>query len=163
MSDIIKDIVDNVEIKPNKTKTIIKWIISISLTLISAAFIFGQFKSSFFNRLDRIEKSVDNSTKATTDLKQQMLYEFSSVNARIDKVYTDGYKAFNDFQQYNNKQLGIIIDYGKSDKDLLKRMLDLNTMEKTKSVENELEQDKRTKPDSISIRINQIPPIKKEE
>jgi hypothetical protein len=161
MSDIIKDIVDNVEIKPSKTKVVIKWIVSVSLALITAAFVFGQFKSSFFNRLDGIESSVKEQTKATDELKTEMNYGFTLLHERIDKVYTDGSKAFDDFQQYNNKQLGIIIDYGSSSKDLLKRMLEINTIEKTKSVENQLEQAKRMNPkDSFNIMVR---PVKKDE
>jgi len=157
MSELAKDIVEIIDVKPNKTKVIIKWIITISLSLITLAFIFGQFKSSFFNRLDRIEKSVDGSAKATIDLKNEMLINFKLVNDRIDKVYTDGSKAFDDFQQYNNKQLGVIIDYGSSNKDLLKRMLEINTIEKTKNVQNELEQAKRTNPkDSFNIKVRAI-------
>jgi hypothetical protein len=162
MSELAKDIVEVIDIKPNKTKVIIKWIITISLSLITMAFVFGQFKSSFFNRLDRIEKSMNDGTKATTELKDEMKYSFTQVNARIDKVYTDGSKVFDDFQQYNNKQLGIIIDYGSSNKDLLKRMLEVNTIEKTQNVQNELEQAKKTNPTYDSARII-IRPIKKNE
>ena len=112
--------------------------------------------------MDRIEKSIGDGAKATTELKDQMLINFKLVNDRIDKVYTDGSKAFDDFQQYNNKQLGIIIDYGSSNKDLLKRMLEINTIEKTKSVENQLEQAKRTNPTHDSVNII-VRPVKKDE
>jgi hypothetical protein len=160
MSELAKDIVEVIDVKPNKTKIILKWIITGAIALITLAFVFGQFKSSFFNRLDRIEKSVGDNAKATTELNKNVEIGFDLLNARIDKVYTDGSKAFDDFQQYNNKQLGIIIDYGSSNKDLLKRMLEINTIEKTKNVQNELEQAKRTNPkDSFNIVVR---PIKNE-
>jgi len=172
MSELVKDIVENVDIKPNKTKLIFKWIISGSLTLATVAYGIGQFKASFFNRLDKIEKSVDDNTKATNELNKNTAVWFDLLDTRIDKVYSDGYKAFDDFQQYNNKQLGIIIDYGKSDKDLLKRMLELNTVEKSKSVENELEQakiDSKIKVEKINpadtiqpnIIVRSVPPYTK--
>lgn len=143
MSNILTDIVEDVQIKPNKLKILIKWIISISITLISLAFVLGQVKSSYVNRLNRFDTALNNSTMATNELKEEMTNNFNAVNARIDKIYDDGYQAFNDFQVYNRKQLGLIIDYGNSNKDLLKRMLELNEIETTKNVENNLEQAKR--------------------
>jgi len=143
MSNILTDIVEDIQIKPNKLKILIKWIISISITLITLAFMLGQIKSSYVNRLNRFDTALNNNTMATNEFKEEMTNDFNAVNARIDKVYDDGYKAFNDFQQYNKKQLGLIVDYGNSNKDLLKRMLELNEMENTKNVENNLEQAKR--------------------
>jgi hypothetical protein len=142
MGNILTDIVEEVNIKPSKSKLVIKWVISISLSLITLAFVFGQFKSSFFNRLDKIEKSLDNNTESVVNLHQEVQNGFESTNNRIDKIYDDGYKAFDDFQQYNNKQLTLIIDYGSSNKDLLKRMLEVNTLEKNRGVQSNLEQAK---------------------
>lgn len=152
-NNILNDIVDEVTLKPSKTKLVLKWVLSISGTLILLAFTFGQFRSSYFGRLDKFEKSLDNNTKATIELKQDMNAGFDKVNARIDKVYDDGYKEFDAFQQYNSKQLGLIIDYGSSQKDLLKRMLEVNTMEKSKSVESNLQQAKSEQPNfNIQVR-----------
>jgi hypothetical protein len=162
MSNILTDIVEDINVKPSKSKLVIKWIVSISLTLITAAFIIGQFKSSFFNRLDKFEKSLDNNTQSIVELKQEMADGFDALNARVDKVYDDGYKAFDDFQQYNNKQLGLIIDYGSSNKDLLKRMLEVNTLEKSKNVESQLEQAK-AEPLEFKIGVKPIQPPKKNE
>lgn len=161
MGNILNDIVDEVNIKPSKSKAVIKWIISIALSLITLAFVFGQFKSSFFSRMDKFEKTLDDNTKSTTELRTEMKSGFDAVNLRIDKVYNDGYKAFDDFQQYNNKQLGLIIDYGSTNKDLLKRMLEVNTLEKTKNVESSLEQAKKENTvDSLKIIVR---PVKKIE
>jgi len=161
MGNILNDIVDEVNIKPSKSKAVIKWIISIALSLITLAFVFGQFKSSFFSRMDKFEKTLDDNTKSTTELRTEMKSGFDAVNLRIDKIYNDGYKAFDDFQQYNNKQLGLIIDYGSTNKDLLKRMLEVNTLEKTKNVESSLEQAKKENTvDSLKIIVR---PVKKIE
>jgi hypothetical protein len=154
-NNILNDIVDEVTLKPSKTKLVLKWVLSISGTLILLAFTFGQFRSSYFGRLDKFEKSLDDNTKATIELKQDMNAGFDKVNARIDKVYDDGYKEFDAFQQYNSKQLGLIIDYGSSQKDLLKRMLEVNTMEKTKTVESNLQQAKSEQP-NISIQVRPL-------
>jgi hypothetical protein len=137
--------------------------VSVSLTLITAAFVFGQFKASFFNRLDGIENTMKEQTKATDELKVEINAGFTQLNSRVDKVYTDGYEAFDDFQQYNKNLLIMIIDNVGSNKTLLKQMLEITTMEKTKGIENELEQAKRTIPktnDSIPINIV-VKPVKK--
>jgi hypothetical protein len=162
MSNIIKDIVEEIEIKPNKTKLVIKWIISLSATLITLAFVFGQFKSSFFSRMDKFEETLNNNIKATTEIKNEMSAGFSGVNARIDKVYSDGYKAFDDYQRFNKAQLILVLDYGQTNKELLKKMLELNMQEKSKTVESQLEQAKTESvvppnPElSISIRQNNV-------
>jgi hypothetical protein len=155
MSNILADIVEDVQIKPSKLKLVLKWVISISLSAIVVAFTFGQIKAMRINRLDSFEKALNNSTAAMIDLRTEMKAGFDQVNARIDKGYDDGFRIFNDFQIYNNKQLGMIIDYGKSDKEMLKRMLELTTLEKTKSVETELQQAK-TEPYQSNITIKQV-------
>lgn len=163
MGNILTDIVEEVNIKPNKSKLVIKWVISISISLITLAFVFGQFKSSFFNRLDKIEKALDNNTQAVIELTQETNIGFEEVNKRIDKVYDDGFRAFEEFQQYNNKQLTLIIDYGNTNKDLLKRMLEVNTLEKSRNVESTLEQAKKEPVSVIPDTKIVVRPIKPRE
>ena len=135
MGNIVNDIVEDIEIKPKNSKRIIKWVVSISLTLIGVAFALGQFKASFFNRMDEFEEALNKNTAAI----EQMPID---VDAKIDKVYDDGLKIFNDFQEYNAKQLGMIIDYGSENKEMLKDMLELQNMERTRNLENQVEQAK---------------------
>ena len=54
----LNDIVEEVNIKPNKSKLIIRWIISIAGTLIIVAFGFGQFKSSFTVSYQKLNLSL---------------------------------------------------------------------------------------------------------
>lgn len=145
MSNIIADITEDIDIKikPSKTNFYVKWGFIIAGILISGAFIYGQFSTNRFNRLNDIEKNVKENTETTTQLKQQMTDGFVKVNARIDKVYDDGYLIYNDFQQYNKKQFELFIDYGNSNKDLLKRMLELNNAEKNKDFEFKVQQAKK--------------------
>jgi len=145
MGNIINDIVEEVNIKPNKSKLIIKWVVSISITLIGVAFVFGQFKSSFFNKMNRLEESLNKNTTAIEQLKTDINNGFDNVNERVDKVYTDASKAFEEYQEFNKKQLILVLDYGQSNKKMLKEMLELNMQEKTKTVQNQLMQAK-TKP-----------------
>ena len=163
MANIFEDIVNDIPIKESKTKKILKWVIRIAVLLIVGAFIAGQIKIRSINKVNNFEKTLQENTQAVKDLKQETQAGFKAVNQRIDKVYDDGSKAFNDFQDFNLKQLGLIIDYGQSNKDMLKRMLDLNMNEKSKTVGNQLEQAKvKTQPkDSFNIKIKQVIPDKK--
>jgi len=147
MGNIVNDIVDEVDIKPSKSKRIIKIVIGIASSLVVVAFAFGQFKTSFFNRMDTMEAKLDGNTLAVTQLKTDMSKGFDATNAKIDKVYSDGLKIFNNFQEYNNKQLELIVDYGDGNKDMLKRMLEISSLKQQQAMEAQVEAAKvETKP-----------------
>lgn len=138
MGNIINDIIDNIEIKPNKTKLYLKWGMSIASSLIVVAFAFGQFKSSFFNRMDKLEETLNKNTSSIEALKTDMTKGFDDVNARIDKGYSDGLEALQDYQEFNKKQLILVLDYGQTNKELLKEMLEINMQERAKSAVNQM-------------------------
>jgi len=156
MGNIVNDIVDEVNIKPNKSKLIIKWVIGIAGSLIAVAFVLGQFKSTFFNRMDRFEESMNKNTAAIESMETKMDNSFVDVNARIDKGYTDGLDALQDYQEFNKKQLILVLDYGQTNKELLKEMLEINMQEKAKSVENQMNQAKN-EPISYKPEISAVP------
>jgi len=166
MGNIVNDIVDNIDIKPNKTKLYLKWGASIAGSLIVIAFAFGQFKSSFFNRMDNLEGKVDINNAAIEQLGTDLNKNFTDVNARIDKGYNDGLDALQDYQEFNKKQLILVLDYGQTNKELLKEMLQINMEEKAKSVENQMIQ-ARSEPivaaekPEFSISVQQVDPQKK--
>jgi len=143
MGNLVNDIVDEVSIKPNKSKRIIRIVISVASSLVVLAFAFGQFKSSFFNRMDSLEEKLDRQTVAVEQLSSDMNAGFDAVDTKIDKVYTDGLTIFNNFQEYNDAQLGLIIDYGSGNKDMLKRMLEISSMKQTQQVESQIETAKK--------------------
>ena len=128
MGSILADIVEEIDVKPNKTKLILKWVIGISGSLIATAFLIGQLKTKHINRLDRIETNQ-------LEMKVENRNGFNAVNARIDKVYDDGLVMFNEFKKNNNQQLNLIIDYGDDNKDMLKRMLEINTLNLESQIE----------------------------
>lgn len=142
MSNIISDIIEDVDVKvkPNKTKFYIKWIVRITISLIILAFTIGQIKVKYLNRIDAIENGQAENEKTITELKKQVSDGFTNVNLRIDKIYDDGYVAFIDYQRFNNKQLELIIDYGTKNKELLKKMLEINSIEREKIVGSSIEQ-----------------------
>lgn len=143
MGNIFEDIVQDIEVKPSKSKLVLKWVVRIAILLICGAFVFGQLKIKSMNKVNTFEKSLQENTKAIQDLNTKVEDGFKAVNSRIDKVYDDGNKSFNDYVIFNKEQLKMVIDYGQSNKDMLKRMLDFNTAEKTKTVETQLEQAKK--------------------
>jgi hypothetical protein len=131
ISSIFSDFIDKLNLSPDKLKFLLKIIIKTSITLISGAFIIGKIYGNF-------ERKLDENTKATNEMRQEMHQGFNSVNQRIDVIYNDGYKEFTDYQDYNKKQFELVIDYSSTNKELLKKVLELNNIEKTKSVENNL-------------------------
>lgn len=145
MSNIISDIIEDVDVKvkPNKRQFYIKWIVRITISLIILAFTIGQIKVKYLNRIDAIENGQAENEKTITELKKQVSDGFTNVNLRIDKIYDDGYVAFIDYQRFNNKQLELIIDYGTKNKELLKKMLEINSIEREKIVESGIEQAKK--------------------
>jgi hypothetical protein len=159
MGNIFTDIVEDVQVRPNYSKIVLTWVVRIAVILIGAAFTYGQVKSVRLNKIGDMENSLIENTRAVIDMRQEMKNGFDNLNLRVDKVYDDGFKSFNDFQIYNKKQLEMIIDYGKSDKEMLKRMLDITSMEETKSIENKIQQAKSTTAkDTFSIVVR---PVKK--
>lgn len=159
MGNLANDIVEEVNIKPNNTKRIIRIVISVATSLIVVAFAFGQFKSSFFNRMDSLEEKVDKHTIAVEQLATDMGVGFEAVDTKIDKIYGDGLTIFNNFQEYNDAQLGLIIDYGNGNKDMLKRMLEISSMKQTQQVETQIETSKKEEPKPIyesSISVQKV-------
>ena len=143
MGNIVNDIVDEINITPSKSKAYIKWIISIAGTLIALAFVFGQFKASFFNRMDDFESTLMKNTASITALEVEVEKGFDEVDIKIDKIYTDGFQIFGDYQGYHRKQLELVIDYGGTNNDMLKRMLEIQEMEQQQNAELRLEQMKK--------------------
>lgn len=161
MGNIFSDITEDINLKPTKSKILLKWVIRIAVALIVLAFGYGQYKVIRLNKMAEIEKAVQEQTKATKELKEEMNNGFEKVNGRIDKVYDDGIKSFNDHQMFTKKQLELVIDFGQTNKILLKQMLDLNISENNKNVENSLQQAKTLSPvviqkDSSKLIIKKI-------
>lgn len=142
MGNIVNDIVEEVDIKPNNTKRIIRIVVSVAIACIGVAFAFGQFKSSFFNRMDNLEEKMDNNKVAVEQVRTDLKTGFEKVNERIDKGYDDGLEALRDYQEFNKRQLILVLDYGQTNKELLKEMLEMNLQERTKTIENQMNQAK---------------------
>ena len=59
MSNIIDDIVENVEIKQNKNKVVLKWVITIACSAIVIAFTFGQIKNKYLHKFEDYDKGLE--------------------------------------------------------------------------------------------------------
>jgi len=157
MGNIFTDIVNEINLKPSNSKTLLKLVVRIAIALIIVAFGWGQIKVLRLNKINEVEKTLQENIKVNLELKKEMQEGFRVVNNRIDKVYDDGNKAFNDWTIFSKDQLKMVIDYGETNKEMLKRMLDLNMVEKAKTVENKLEQAKTISPkDSLKIVVKPI-------
>lgn len=155
MGNIVNDIVDEINVKPNKTKLILKWVIGISGTLIVTAFTLGQFKASFFNRMDKFEESLNKNTTAIENLKIDMNTGFADVDMKIEKVYDDALVISDDYREYNRKQLELVVDYGQENKDMLKKMLELNALENKQEIASQVEKAKKESPE-FSIGVHRV-------
>lgn len=159
MRNIFEDIVEDIPVKPSKSKLVLKWVIRIAVILILGAFVLGQIKIKSLNKVSNFDKSLQENTKAIVDLNKRVEDGFKAVNGRINKVYDDGNKVFSDYVNFNKEQFKAVIDFGAGNKEMLKRMLDLNTLEKTKTIENQLEQAKtQSSKDSFNIIVKQVKP-----
>jgi uncharacterized membrane protein YgaE (UPF0421/DUF939 family) len=155
--NILNEIVDEIDLKPNKTKLLLKWVIGISSSLIVGAFVFGQLKMSNLNRLDNIEKNIEIQSKDIREFRQEYRQGQEQLNLRIDKVYDDASASFESFQESNQRQLELIIDYGSDNQELLKEMLKLNAMERQQTITRNLEEAKNTPPENLSIGVKKVP------
>jgi hypothetical protein len=139
VTDIVEQIVDE---KPEKAKNIRKWLIRISIVLIGAAFTYGQLKMRNLNKIESIQKSIERlevETKKNTESINNLEVSFMD---ELNKMKNEGYVWFEDYQQYSMSQFELIIDYGSSNKDLLKRMIDINSKGKIQEVKTNIEQSK---------------------
>jgi len=129
---------ENVQFIGGKTNVLIKWLIAISVAAITVAFAVGQYKVYHTNKIDDIESLAIKGMNKTEQLEKTMNDGFKQQNAKIDRIYDDGLKAFNEYRDFNNKQLRLIVNYCDKNKDLLKVMLDLNSKENAVEIKNML-------------------------
>lgn len=139
VSDIVEQIVDQ---KPEKAKMIRTWMIRISVVLIGTAFTYGQLKMRNLNKIEALQQSIERleaETKKNTEAINNMEINF---NNELINMKNEGFIWFEDYQKYSKTQFELIIDYGSTNKDLLKRMIGINTQGKTQEVKANIEQSK---------------------
>lgn len=151
---------DDIEIKGSKTKFLLKWIIGIAGAAILGAFIVGQVKSNYINRLNNLEKYAVEAKEERKEIKEDIAIKFNELKLEIDNLYTTGMENFEEYRIFNNQQLELIIEFGqsneKANEELLKKMLNLNSKEKAQQIEKQIESAKR-KNDKPKFNINVKP------
>ena len=139
VNDVVEQIIDE---KPQKSKLIVKWVIRIAGVLITVAFAYGQYRMTSLNKLDSIQKNIQiiqTETQKNTQAISDMRDDFK---AQLDGLKDQGYTWFTDYQQYSKNQFNLLIDYGSSNKDMLKRVLEINGQEKSQELKTKIEQSK---------------------
>lgn len=139
ITDIAEQIIDE---KPQKSKLIVKWVIRIAGVLITVAFAYGQYRMTSLNKLDSIQKNIQiiqTETQKNTQAINDMRDDFKT---QMDALKDQGYAWFMDYQQYSKNQFNLLIDYGSSNKDMLKRVLEINGQEKSQELKTKIEQSK---------------------
>ena len=152
----ILGILEDIEFKGNKANILLKWVIGLAGSAIVGAFVIGQIKMTRLNKLDDIEALALQGIEATAKLEAKVDANAEKTDAKIDKLYEDGFEAFEEYREFNNEQFKLIIDYGATNKDLLKRMLDLNSQEKSKQIGNGLQESKREEPVVKNPKLSEV-------
>jgi len=148
------DIFSQIEFKGDKVNTIIKIIVGVASSAIITAFVIGQayekknnINSDIKKDLTSLTTNVKSIDDKVTALDDKVDNGFKIVDEKIDKIYLDGFEGFEDYKEFNNKQLGLILDHNGENNDLLKEIIILRSEEKTKEIEIEIK--KRRKMISI--------------
>lgn len=162
MGNIFTDIVEDIEVKPTKSKLLLKWVVRVAVILIAAAFTYGQSKMNRTTRLSTIETSIVSIKTSQEKEFNALNLKIDNIDSRIDKVYDDANKGLLVYQEFNRKQLELIIDYGAENKDMIKRMLEINSMENARRIEANLEKAKNESftPEINITQINREPKVK---
>ena len=142
----LKDILNDIEFKGNATKIVLKWVVGIASVAIVGAFAAGQLKTKFFNKINNIEKFQK-------EMQLEMRTNFAELNQKIDNMYEAGLEGFESYRIFNNQQLELIIEFGqsseKANQELLKRMLSMNSEEKARQIETQIEEAKKNRPQPV--------------
>lgn len=136
------NIFNDIEFKNDKNTTIIKWIVSVALFAIVTAFMIGQIKTKFFERVNDIEILARQNKNSINKLRNNIKLDVKQINKQIDKIYNIGIQEFEEYRIFNSQQLEMVIEFGQNDenanKELLKKILKLNSKENAKRIESQI-------------------------
>lgn len=138
------------------SKTVIGWIAGGAISFVNIVFYFGVSKANTDNAINNDIKDLKELTiqnhNDMAELKKTFTDFTTSVNNKFNKMYDDEYNRWNDYQVYSKKQFELIIDYGSSNKKLMKDMLDMNHTDEMNKLKKEIEKNKN----DISIKMMKI-------
>ena len=144
MALIIDSFIKNGNLVLNKT--VLGWIAGGAVTFVNVVFYFGVSKANTANNVNNSIKELKEIAiqqhNDVVELKKTFTDFTTSMNNKINKVYDDEYDRWNDYQTYSKKQFDLIIEYGSSNKKLMKDMIDMNHTEELNRIRKEIEKDK---------------------
>lgn len=138
---VFNDILNNIDFKGNKANITIKTIIAISMFLIGSAFFIGQIKTKHLDKLNDIEELSKQNLDKNVELEDMFKESIFRLETKIDNIYVDGFEAFDDYREFNNRQLKLIIDYNNDNKELLKELIEIKSDEKAFEIKSNLNKD----------------------
>lgn len=128
------------------SKTVIGWIAGGAISFVNIVFYFGVSKANSANTTNNDIKELKELTiqnhNDMVELKKTFTDFTASVNGKFNKVYDDEYNRWNDYQSYSKKQFELIIEYGSTNKKLMKDMLDMNHTDEMNKLKKEIEKNK---------------------
>lgn len=139
---LLEKLFENIEFKGGAAKVALKVIVSMLGVAVAGAFMIGQLKMQKLNKLDEIETLAKKSIEKTEALETKFQNEFNKQNAEIEKIYTVGFKSFEEYSDFNKRQLQLILKYGNKNQDMLSEILELNIQEQKRQLQNEIEKSK---------------------
>lgn len=130
----------NIAVNPVMLKIIFEWGFSLFIAIGGGAYAWGVHKSNKNN--DKIEQKIENLQATVISYHQDDVVNYQNLKSSIKKVYNDGYELYNNNQKFEQRQFNLLIDYGTSNKSLLKQILKDNQEQKNEDVLNYVERSK---------------------
>lgn len=124
------------------TKTVIGWLAGGAISFVNIVFYFGVSSANKSNVLNELKELVIQNHNDNIELKNTFKDFTVNVKDMFTKVYNDQYNGMIDYQNYSKKQLSLILEYGLTNKKLMKDILDMNHTEENNKLKKEAEKNK---------------------
>lgn len=143
------EIFNDIKFNGDKTTIIVKWVVGLAIAIIIGVYVLGEIKNKFINKIIAIEALTKENVRRNISIEVKLgeiKTEINNVNKSINGIYLEGAEIFNDYRNFNNNQLNLIIDYGQNNKTLLKEILKIKSDEMNINLKNDLNVNKHEKP-----------------
>jgi len=135
-------------------KNIVGWIAGGAVTLINVVFYLGVSNANKGNDFKELKELTVQNSKDISDVKETFKNFTLTINNKFTKVYDDQYNSMVDYQAYSKKQFELIIEYGLTNKKLMKDILDMNHTEEMNKMKKESEKSKNDISNTKMIKMN---------
>ncbi len=134
LSNFLKN--KNITVNPVMLKIITEWGFSILIAIGGVSYSWAVHKSN------KIANDVQDLKNTIISYHQENIDNFEYFNDQINKMYDKGYKLYDDNQKYEQRQYNLLIDYGTTNKNLLKQILQDNQQQKNQEVQEYVDRSK---------------------